>query len=401
MHDYHYRALAPEQRIVSGNLRCQDETELSERLAQRGLELIRAKRSRYRGWHTGGNALARQEMIDFCFQMAQLLAAGIPLLDGLADLRDSPGPIRLAEVIADLYAAIHGGLSFASACERQPQVFTPEMCSLLRAGEQSGELPQVFARLHANLCWEAAIARQTGRLLIYPLFAGIIVLAAILFLLLYLVPPLAVFLLKLSPQLPWLTQGVLALSLWLRSGWLALLGGLIALSLASLAWAARHPQMRFRYDRIKLRLWLLGRIHHQILLARFASLFALLYTAGINILDALQACERACANRVVAEALASAHARILNGETLSQAFARQALFPPLVLRMLRVGEATGRLETSLNQIRDYYEASVQDQVGRLQALIEPLLTLTLGLLLGAVMYAVLAPIYALIGQIRT
>ncbi len=400
MHTYRYRALTPDGAVVTGKARCQDEIELAQVLARQPLELIQAS-SMPEWWASPGRSdVPRQEMLDFCFQMTQLLEAGIPMLEGLGDLRDSAAHPRLREVIGDLHDRIQGGEALSSACLRHPEAFTAVMCNLLRAGEESGELPRVFARLHETLAWEDEIARQSKRLMLYPLFAGLVVLIAVLFLLLYLVPPLAGFVQKLSPKQPRLTQVVLNISNMLQNwGWL-LLPILPGLALGFFSARARNPRLQAAWDRLKLRLWLLGPIHQQIALARFASLFGMLYGAGINILDTLQACEHACANRIIAQALATTRNRVLQGETLSQAFSAQLIFPPLVQRMIAIGETTGALERSMGQVQRYYEIAAHDRIARLQAMIEPSLTLLLGVLLGGVMYAVLAPLYEVIGQIR-
>jgi type IV pilus assembly protein PilC len=166
-------------------------------------------------------------------------------------------------------------------------------------------------------------------------------------------------------------------------------------------YAARtNPAVRYRIDGIKLRLPMLGPILRKIILSRFASIFALMYSSGITILDAIRNAEDSAGNAVIKEGLEAAGQQIAEGKSVTAAFQEVGLFPPLVVRMLRVGEATGALDTALLNVSYFYNREVKEEIGRLQVLIEPAMTVVMGLLLGWVMLSVLGPIYDTITKIK-
>lgn len=396
---YRYRALDPGGRTVRGKLAALDPADLAARLARLQLELIDGRACNRRSG-AGRRPVRRRDLIGFCTCMAQLGQAGVPLLDGLADLRDSLEPGRLRDVLAELIDDLEGGLCLSQAMGRHPRQFAPAMLHLVQAGEASGRLPEVFADLAETFKWQDELAAQTRQLLLYPLFVALTVAGVTVFLLAWLVPRLAGFITGMQQALPWNTRLLLALSdIVVEHGhWLAL--GLAALPLAAWLWRRLDPHHARRRDRLLLRLPFVGPILARIALARFAHYFALLYGAGIPIIDGLALLEGVVGNRAIAAALGRARERIVDGGGIAASFAAAGLFPPLVVRMLRMGETTGALEQALGNVGYFYQREVRETIARVQVLIEPALTLALGLLLGSVMLSVLGPIYDLVGRIK-
>jgi len=265
--------------------------------------------------------------------------------------------------------------------------------SLVRSGEQTGKLPEVLTSLTEMLKWEDEIASQTRKLMIYPLIVGTIVLAVTFFLMLYIVPQMVGFIRNMGQSIPWYTQALIFVSDALRNYWYAVLAA-PALAFYGLKLAIRtNPALEYAVDSYKLRMTLIGPILRKMLLSRFASSFAMMYASGITVLEALRSCEEIVGNKVLEQALRAAGQQIAEGKNLSGAFQELALFPPLVIRMLRIGENTGALDRALANVTYFYNRDVRDSVARLQAAIQPVLTLVLGLLLLWVMMAVLGPVY--------
>jgi type IV pilus assembly protein PilC len=204
---------------------------------------------------------------------------------------------------------------------------------------------------------------------------------------------MASFLRNMGQELPLNTQFLIALSNAFVGYWWLFMGVPILMAIAVAAIIKANPVARYRFDMVKLNLPVTGPIMQKIIMARFARYFALMYQTGIPILDAIKICERIVGNRVVADALSRAHAQISAGDSMSESCRNAGLFPHLVVRMIKVGESTGALDKSLLNISYFYDRDVNDSMQKLLKLIEPALTVFLGLILGFIMYSVLGPVY--------
>lgn len=396
---YHYSAVDPHGRRVNGRMEAMNPVDLEMRLKHMGLDLVQGKPLTHRSL-LGGTGVPRQELINFCFQLQQLTRAGVPLLEALADLRDSLEHPRLREITANLVENIEGGQTLSQAMAAHPALFNRVFISLIRAGEASGDLPTVLDNLTTSLKWEDELISHTKRLLIYPAFVGTIVLSATVFLMVYMVPQLKMFVKNMGHALPAHTQALFFISDLLVNYWYVPVLGIIG-AISTLVFLLRtNPLARRRFDGLKLRLPLVGDILKKIILSRFAGTFAMLYAAGIPVLESLRTTQDVVGNRIVRRALEETEQAIREGRNMAAAFQDTGLFPPLVVRMVRVGESTGALDTALLNVSYFYNRDVQESVSRAQAMIEPLLTLVLGALLGWIMLSVIGPIYDVISQLK-
>ncbi|MCE1169731.1 type II secretion system F family protein [Azovibrio restrictus] len=396
---YDYSAVDAEGRRIGGRMEAMNPVDLEMRLKHMGLDLVRGKPIRHRPL-LGGSGVPRRELINFCFQLQQLIRAGVPLLDALTDLRDSLEHPRLKEVTANLVENIEGGQTLSQAMAAHPGLFNRVFLSLIRAGEASGDLDRVLDNLTASLKWEDELIAHTQKLLLYPAFVSTIVLGATTFLMVYMVPQLKLFVGNMGQALPAHTRALFLISDLLLDYWYVplLLPGLITALLIYLL--HNNPLARRRFDALKLRLPLVGGILKKIILSRFAGTFAMLYAAGIPVLESLRTTRDVVGNRVIRRALEQTEQAIREGRNMAAAFQDTGLFPPLVVRMVRIGESTGALDTALLNVSYFYNRDVQESVSRAQALIEPLLTLILGTLLGWIMLSVIGPIYDVISQLK-
>lgn len=400
MPQFEYRAMDARGKLVSGAIEAANTADLELRLGRMGLDLIRSKEVLRRTPRFGTRAIKRRDLITFCLHMEQLTSAGVPIIEGLGDLRDSLDHPRFREVITASIESIQGGSTLSDALADFPTVFPPVMVNLIRAGEQTGRLAEVFRSLTESLKWQDEQMALTRKLLTYPAVVAVVVIAVIFFLMIYLVPQLLAFVTAMGKEVPLHTRVLIAVSGAIADYWyLVLLAPVLLVGLT--VYAARvNPAARAALDRYKLKAWVVGPILQKSLLARFANYFALMYGAGIPVLDCLKVSEDIVGNRALGDAIARAGRQISDGASLSGGFEAAGLFPPLVLRMLRVGEGTGALEESLRQVSYFYSRDVRESVERLQSLIEPTMTVILGAVLAWVMFSVLGPIYDLITQIK-
>lgn len=397
---YDYKAVSPEGRITYGRLDAINLVDLEMRLKRMHLDLVTGAPIKQRALF-GGHKVPRPELINFCFHLEHLTRAGVPILDGLTDLRDSVDHPRFREVMAGLIEGIEGGQTLSQAMSAHPDVFNQVFGNLIRAGETSGQLPDVLASLTESLKWEDELVSHTQKLLMYPAFVASIVLSATFFLMIYMVPQLKMFVKNMGQVLPPHTKLLFFVSDLLVAYWYVFLLLPVIGLIAGQAILRSNPLARFRLDSLKLRLPLVGPILKKIILSRFANTFAMLYASGIPVLESIRTTQNVVGNLVVRKALERVEMSIREGQNVAGAFKDVGLFPPLVVRMLRIGESTGGLDKALLNVSYFYNRDVKESVGKAQALIEPMLTLFMGALLGWIMLSVIGPIYDVISKIKT
>lgn len=401
MPQYVYQAMDAAGKMVPGSMEAAHVPDLEARLLRMDLDLIDCKISGQHLLLFGKRVIRRRDLINFCFHMEQLTGAGVPILDGLEDLRDSTDHPRLREVVTDLIESIEGGLHLSGALAQHPDIFDQTFTSLIKAGEHSGKIAEVFKNLSDSLKWQDELAAQTKKIVMYPAIVALVVVGVTFFLMIYLVPQLTAFIRNMGGVLPLHTRILIAVSNVFIDYWFLLLllpvGGYIAARLT----LKRSEAARYALDAWTLRLWLVGPVLHKIILARFATFFALMYASGITILDCISLSEGIVGNRVIAAGLRRAALFIAEGQGVTAAFHSAGIFPPLVVRMLKVGEATGSLDAALRNVSYFYNREVTELIEKVQAMIEPALTVILGLLLGWIMLSVLGPIYDTISTIKT
>ena len=397
---YNYRAIDASGRKLTGRIDALNLVDLEMRLKRMELDLIDGQPVSNRSLF-GAGAVPRREIIHFCFHLEMLVRAGVPILEGLNDLRDTLENPRFREVVASLIEAIEGGQKLSAAMEGQPKVFSKVFVSLIRAGEATGRLPEVLKSLTESLKWEDELASQTKKLMMYPAFVGTIVLSATFFLMVYMVPQLKMFVRNMGQALPLQTKALFFVSDMLVAYWYVVLLLPVVAVLAGKALLHSNPIARERFDGAKLRLPLVGEIMRKIILSRFTNTFALLYASGIPIIESIRTTQDVVGNLVVRRGLERVEQLIGEGMNVTAAFHSIGFFPPLVIRMLRVGESTGALDDALLNVSYFYNRDVKESVEKVQQLIEPMLTVVLGCLLGWIMLSVLGPVYDVISKIKT
>jgi len=400
MPQYLYRAMDATGQIQPGNMDAANEPDLELRLHRMGLDLIDCRPSRTRVVALK-RVITRKDLINFCFHMEQMTGAGVPILEGLNDLRDSIDHPRFREMITGLIESIEGGQQLSAAMEVYPEVFDLTFTSLIRAGEQSGKLAEVFKNLSETLKWQDELTSQTKKIVMYPAAVGVFVLGVMFFLMIYLVPQLTSFVKNMGNTLPLHTKALIFVSNIFINYWYIILGLPIAAFFGGRWWLARSEEARYAADGLKLRVWMIGPVLHKIILARFATFFAMMYASGITILECIQLSEGIVGNRVVASGLRRAAQLISEGQGITAAFQNTGIFPPLVIRMLKVGETTGALDGALRNVSYFYNREVKEMIEKVQSMIEPAITVVLGVMVGWIMLSVMGPIYDTISKIRT
>ena len=393
-----YKAMDPGGQLVFGRMDALNLVDLEMRLKRMDLDLINGDQVKQGG--IGGNKIGRRELITFCFHLDQLSRAGVPIIESLADLRDSLDNPRFREVLADLIESVEGGKTLSQALAGHPQVFDGVFVSLIQAGEETGNLPLVLNNLTESLKWQDELAAQTKKLVMYPAFLATVVVLVTLFMMLYLVPKMVGFIKNMGQELPLHTKMLIATSNFFVNYWYIVVAVPLLLVAAAAMAIRTNPRARQRFDAAKLALPWVGDILRKIILSRFAGVFAMMYASGISVLDSLRTTQGIVGNTVIQQGLQRVEEMIGDGQNITVAFQNVGLFPPLVIRMLRVGENTGSLDTALANVSYFYNRDVRESIARVQSMIEPAMTIIVGVILGWVMLAVLGPIYDTITKLK-
>ena len=394
-----YRAVDAEGRVSTGNLDASNAIDLELRLKRLGLDLLTFEGVK-RSAAVRSRNVTRTELITFCFHLSQLLKAGVNIIEALTDLRDTVENAGFRRVIASVLEDIEGGLKLSEAMANHSYCFDNVFVALVRAGEQSGQMTEVLDELTENLKWQDEISSQAKRAMVYQAIVTVVIFAVIMVLMTVLVPQLAATFKTLVPKLPRETEVLIAISNFFVRWWYLILGVPIVAIVFGLIFGKTNEKAKRSIDGLMLRIPVLGEIRQKIILARFSTYFAMLYKAGISVLDCIQICEKIVGNRVMEEGLQRVGRSISEGQGISQAFLATKLFPPLVLRMLRVGESTGALDSALLNVSYFYNRQVRDSIAKMQTLLGPLTTVILGMLIVGILYSIFLPIYDVIGKIK-
>ncbi len=402
MPSFEYKAIDRTGQPARGGLDAVNEIDLELRLRRMGLDLITCKPVDRQTSTTlaAGGAITRQDLVNFCFDMEQMVRSGIPMLDGLRDMRDTLDSPRFREVLTVMTEDMEAGNVLSQCMNTHPDVFDRVFVSLIRAGEQSGQLPEIFKNLADTIRWQDELISQTRRLLMYPALTLVVVLGVMAALLIFLVPQIAQLFKSMGMALPMQTRALLAVSGFATDYWLPiLLLPAVALTVLMVI-VRRSSSAAYQWDYAKLRLPVVGPIIQKIILSRFANIFGLMYRSGITVLDAIRICEEVVGNRVVADGLNRAGQQIAAGDGMTETFRNLGLFPPLVIRMLRVGESTGALDVALANVTYFYNRDVKDSVDKGMKMLGPAMTLILGGMIAFVIWAVLGPVYDILGKLK-
>ncbi|MBQ0719496.1 MAG: type II secretion system F family protein [Gammaproteobacteria bacterium] len=400
MPEYTYRAIDDSGKKTRGYQQASGLEELASQLDRQGLHLVDGKLNKQAFTLLPQAKVERRNLIVLFMYLEQMAAAGISILDSLSEMRDSETSPVMRKILTALADDISSGKTLSGAMQEHAEIFTELMINLVLAGEKTGNMAQVFAELRDILTWQDDIVRKTRKLISYPLFVGTIILAVVFFLMIYLVPQLVNFIMSMNQEVPLMTRALVGLSNFFVNYWWLIISAPVFIFIVASQTLKRSQKAKYWFDRNKLEIPLFGEAISKLELARFSKNFALLYDAGISVLECLKISANISSNIYIKQELAVIREKISSGDSIYQAFSSAKLFPPLVLRMLHVGEQTGALAASLGRISEFYHRDVSELIEKIQAMIEPVMTVIMGVLLGWIMLSVLGPIYDIISTIQ-
>ncbi len=393
MREYRYKALNDAGSIVTGVRRADSAWMLDQELTALGLILLGSKQTpgSLRNAIPFGGRVEYTDLRDFTLHMSICLSAGIPLVTALYDFEKDSARGYLKKIIEGVRIEINGGAQLDEALTKYPEIFSETYIAIITAGQSVGDLGHAFSSLVGHLEWLDDLHGQTKQALVYPamMVAGIIGLFTLM--LFYVLPRFMDIFRFQNSQLPAVTQFVINSFEWLKVWWPLLLGGAVSI-ISGLLFLRRSPRGRFLIDRALLRMPVVGGFVHKICLSRFSRYFSLLFGAGTSLLNVLELLIKVIGNSVMAEDIKEIRDRVMTGESLSSSFARYDNFPPLIQRLVNVGEKTGQLDQSLLKAADYYDKEIPRELKQAFSVLNALIITVLGGLIAVAALAILLPI---------
>jgi type IV pilus assembly protein PilC len=336
----------------------------------------------------------------FSRQFATMIEAGLNVVSALVILEQQTDDKYLAIVIRELRADVEGGLLLSQALQRHPKVFSRLYVSMVEAGEAAGILDQVLDRVAFQIEKETQIKRRVKGAMIYPTMVLIFATLVLIGMLMFLVPIFVKIFADLGGELPTLTQWVVAVSDLLRAKWFIIIPGMIGTVFAFKRWKKSENGRRL-WDRFKLKIPMkIGDVVLKVTMARFSRTLSTLVAAGVDIIKALEITGQTAGNWVVEEALANVRVRVHEGVPIAQPLLENEVFPPMVSQMVKIGEETGELEKMLSKIADFYEDEVDASIQSLTSIIEPLMMIGVGLMVGVIIISMYLPMFKMLTLIQ-
>jgi type IV pilus assembly protein PilC len=336
----------------------------------------------------------------FSRQFATMIEAGLNVVSALAILEEQTDDQGLAKVITELRKDVEGGLLLSEAMRRHPKVFSRLYVSMVEAGEAAGILDIVLDRVAFQIEKQEAIRRRVKGAMIYPTMVLIFATLVLIGMLMFLVPVFVKIFSQLGGQLPTLTRYVVMVSNVIRGYWFIIIPGLISLPFIFKKWKSTETG-RQNWDKFILKLPMkIGDTVLKVTMARFSRTLSTLVAAGVDIIKALEITGQTSGNWVIEEALAGVRAKVHEGIPIAQPLVENEIFPPMVAQMVKIGEETGELEKMLSKIADFYEDEVDASVGALTSIVEPVMMLGVGLMVGVIIISMYLPMFKMLTLVK-
>jgi type IV pilus assembly protein PilC len=398
-----YEAIDGTGRTLRGTLEADSEQLLISRLHEQGLHVVKVEPRKARGTLFSGLRKPKkpklQAMVVFSRQFATMIDAGIPILRCLDILHSQTKDPALKNALDTVRKDVKAGTSLNEALEKHPLVFSTLYVNMVRAAEVGGILDQILDRLATFLEKDLEVRQKVKSAMMYPVMVLIFSFLVLVAIFMFVLPKFKEIFDQMNVEMPATTQFLFAASDFLVSYWWALAGALVG-GLIALRRYVRTPKGRYQYDYLKLRVPLIGELVLKLAVARFARTFGTLVASGVPLMRTLEIVGETSGNAVLATAIEGTRASIREGQPLSAPFAATGLFPPMVIHMMDIGEESGRLSEMMVRIADFYEQEVDAAIKGLTSMIEPLLIVFLGGVVGFIAISIMMPMFKLVSAIQ-
>jgi type IV pilus assembly protein PilC len=404
MAKFSYSAMNAQNKKVSGTVEAKDHKAAVAALGKQKLRPIGLKEesTRAKGFSLFGGSVKSKDLVIFTRQLSTMVSAGVPLLRALNTLQQQSESKKLSEVLATVNKDVQGGMSLGDAFAKHPKAFNDVYINMVRAGEAGGILDEILKRLAIQQEKSDSIRKKVKGAMTYPVVLLTITLVAFIGLMVFIVPRIGQIVKDLGgpdAQLPPITQVMLAISSFLTNQWYILIAVVVASVYFFKRWVST-PEGKRTFNKLVLKIPAIGTIVSKLAVARFSRTFASLLGAGVSVVEALKVSGGAVGNAAYKEVLDKAAEEVKNGKQLSTILGENPLFPAIVPQMLAVGEETGQTDTILIKVAEFYEEEVDTLIGSLSSILEPVMIVVMGSMVGLIAASVMGPISSLSTNIK-
>ena len=393
-------------KIVKGRVEANNQAAVAGRLREMGMAAVSIQEVSAAGLNHevkipgfGSDKVKLKDLAVMSRQLATMINSGLSLLRALAILAEQTEAAALAKIIAQVRNDVETGLSFSQALAKHPLAFPPLMVNMVRAGEVGGFLDEVLLSVATNFEKEVKLRGKIKSAMTYPVIIFIFAMLAMIGMLLFIVPIFSKMFADFGGKLPPLTQFLVFLSAALKIG----IGPFVVLLIIFIVWWGRHKNdaaVRDKFDPFKLRVPVFGPLWKKIAVSRFTRNFGTMIKAGVPILQALEIVGETAGNVVISRAARAVQESVRRGESLSGPLSQHPVFPPMVVQMMAVGEDTGALDTMLGKVADFYDDEVESTTEQLTSLIEPIMIVIIGGIIGFIVVGLYMPIFSIFDVIQ-
>ncbi len=386
--------------VFDSTTEAENEEILSKRLAEQGFTVLEIKQVKGSGKKKGvSGGIKKTDLSVMCRQFSTMIDAGVSLVRCITVLAEQVANPKLKTVLQDVKTEVEGGQSLTRSLERYPSIFDRLFIGLVNAGEIGGTLEESLQRLSQFLEKDVEMRRKVKSALTYPAIVIIFALAVVLLLMTFILPKFMILFDDLGiKELPGPTAILKATSNFILEYWYIMLGGTIAFVFLFRMFVATKTGRR-AFDTVKLKVPVFGPLNQKVALARFARTLSTLLSSGVPILSAMETVSGTVSNDVISDAILEARARIREGERIGEPLAKSKLFPPMVVQMVSIGEESGSLDSMLGKVADFYEDEVDNTLASLTSAIEPVLIVTLGVIVGFIVISLFLPLISVINNL--
>lgn len=397
MAKFTYTAVSKDGKNVKGSIEAASREAVISSLGRQGLRPLVVKKQGGLNFNVGKPKIKSRDLVIFTRQLSTMVTAGVPLNRTLNTLEDQAENKYFKTIIAQISKDVEGGGSLADSFEKHPDVFSEIYVNMVRAGEAGGILDEILKRLATQVEQDASMRKKIKSASMYPMVIGVVTIVAFFGIMIFVMPKLGKIILDLGgpdAKLPVYSEFLLNLSAFMQKNAVVILVVLFV-SIFAFRRYIKTPKGKFWWHATLLRTPIIKDIITKIAIARFSQTFASLMTAGVSVLDALQITGGAIGNKVIEKELIDAAKEVKNGKQLSEPLSKSKHFPPIVSQMIAVGEETGQIDTILIKVAEFYEEEVTTTIDGLSSIIEPIMIVVLGAIVGIIAASVMGPIASL------
>jgi type IV pilus assembly protein PilC len=398
MKHFRYKVINENGRYVSGRMSAENPSDLATILRSTGLELVSFKEEKQKTYGFF-NKIKTRDLIAVFIHLEQLERAGVSIIDSINDLKETADSERIKNLMAEIYEAIKNGSLFSESLSKHPDVFNPIHVGLISMGEKTGNLATSFGSIIEDLKWNMDIKRKTKKATTGPLF-GIFMMCIVLGIMTtVVVPKVTGFIIAQGLTLPIMTVALIGFSDFVKNNWYLIIFS-VPLIIILMKLLAKNPEMAVKIDDLKLKLPIIGPIISKIDAAKFCQFFAMTFKSGLGVIECLEASSSVIKNKAMKKSIIVVKQQVTDGQSLAKAIALTGYFPNLVIRMFKIGEESGNMETALQNIKFFYDREINDSIDKLVGMIQPALTIVMGGMIAWITIAVFGPIYGSFSKLK-